>query len=234
MEFKTDALLLKAADYGENDKLVTLFTSERGKIVASMKGVKKATAKLKFAAQPFSFAEYVFAARAGRYTVVSAALHEGFYGLREDIEAFYAASCVTELSDALLLEGMENKRLLVAALKALKEIEEGEHTRPLVSFFLTALQEAGYTVTAGDCPVCGNKLRGRMAFDMQSGCFTCAACSEGVPASESTYHAVRAAAGLGGSSLDGEKRALRLLDAYFTRQTEGRLNALKELLRLMG
>ena len=232
MEFKSDALLLKAADYGENDKLVTLFTLERGKIVASMKGVKKANAKLKFAAQPFAFAEYVFATRAGRYTVVSAALHEGFYGLREDISAFYAAACVLEICDTLLFEGMENERLFVSALKALKDVEEGEPMPALLAFFLTALKEAGYHVSAGDCPVCGKKLRGRMAFDMRSGCFTCADCSEGVPASESTYRAVRAIGSGEESTSDGQKRALRLLDAYFSHQTEGSLTSLKEYLRL--
>ena len=55
MEFKTDALVLRTVDYGENDKMVTLFAADRGKIGVCMKGVKKANAKLKFAAQPFAF-----------------------------------------------------------------------------------------------------------------------------------------------------------------------------------
>ena len=58
MEWKADALLLRAADYGESDKMVTLLTADRGKIGAALKGVKKAGAKLRFAAQPFCFAEY--------------------------------------------------------------------------------------------------------------------------------------------------------------------------------
>ena len=37
MEFKADALLLRAADYGENDKIVTLLTAQRGKIAAALK-----------------------------------------------------------------------------------------------------------------------------------------------------------------------------------------------------
>ena len=37
---KADALLLRAADYGENDKIVTLLTAEYGKIAAAMKVVK--------------------------------------------------------------------------------------------------------------------------------------------------------------------------------------------------
>ena len=53
MEFKADALLLRAVDYGENDRMVTLLTAERGKIAASLKGVRKAGARLRFAAQPF-------------------------------------------------------------------------------------------------------------------------------------------------------------------------------------
>ena len=56
MEFKADALLLRAVDYGENDRIATLLTAERGKIGAALKGVRKAGAKLRFAAQPFGCA----------------------------------------------------------------------------------------------------------------------------------------------------------------------------------
>ena len=69
---KVNALMLRATDYLENDKILTLLTAERGKITAGIKGVKKAGAKLKFAAQPFCFAEYILAERGGRYTVTQA------------------------------------------------------------------------------------------------------------------------------------------------------------------
>lgn len=42
MKFKADALLLRAVDYGENDRIATLLTAERGKIGAALKGVRKA------------------------------------------------------------------------------------------------------------------------------------------------------------------------------------------------
>ena len=91
MEVKTDAVVLKAIDYKDNDKLLTLFSPSLGKITAGIKGVKKPKAKLAFAAQPFCFAEYVLAERGGRYTVTAAYLHESFFELRADVEAFYAA-----------------------------------------------------------------------------------------------------------------------------------------------
>ena len=103
MEFKADALLLRAVDYGENDRIATLLTAERGKIGAALKGVRKAGAKLRFAAQPFCFAEYVFASRGGRNTVTAASLHDAFYALCEDVGRFYAAAVVAEACDKIAL-----------------------------------------------------------------------------------------------------------------------------------
>lgn len=234
MDFKADALLLRSVDYGENDKIVTLFTAERGKISASMKGVRKAGAKLNFASQPFCFAEYVLAERGGRYTVTAASLHDGFFSLREDICTFYAAACVTEACDHLMYEGMSNPRLLVAAVGAFEDMCEKNVAFALVKFLFAALSEAGYPVHAGVCPVCGKRLSGRMKFDFSGGSFTCADCSDGVPASESTYRAIRAAQGVGEYDADGLTRALRLLKAYFSHKTEISLSALEEYLALIG
>ncbi len=233
MEFKTDALVLRSADYGENDKIVTLLTAEKGKLAAAVKGVKKPTAKLNFAAQPFCFAEYVLAEKGARRTVTGASLHDGFFALREDIAAFYAATCVTQACDLILYEGMAGGELLVCAVQALGALSDGKGAGALVLFLLKALCLAGYPVRAGACPVCGATPSGRMKFDMEAGVFTCSDHSEGVPASESTYRAVRAAyAGEEGTD-DGNLRALRLLGAYFSLKTDATLKALEGYLRLL-
>ena len=79
MELKTDGVVLQALDYKDNDKLLTLFSPALGKITAGIRGVKKPTAKLAFASQPFCFAEYVLAEKGGRYTVTGAYLYESFF-----------------------------------------------------------------------------------------------------------------------------------------------------------
>ena len=118
MEIKVDALVLRTADFGENDKMLTLFSLQYGKISAAIRGVRKAGAKLRFAAQPFCFAEYVLAKRGERNTVVSASLTDGFYALREDIGKFYAAACVTGVADAVLYGGIVNEELFLRAVAA--------------------------------------------------------------------------------------------------------------------
>ena len=233
MEFKADALLLRAVDYGENDRMVTLLTAERGKIAASLKGVRKAGARLRFAAQPFCFAEYVFAARGGRNTVTSAALHDGFYALCEDVTRYYAAAVVTETCDRISLEGMQAGPLLIAAVTALRGLCTDDPLA-LVKFLLSALAFAGYPVETGACPACGHVPSGRMRFSFADGAFFCDGCfSEATPASESTYLALRAARGTGAATQDGILRALRLLGAYFSRQVGAELPTLEEYLRIV-
>ncbi len=234
MEYKTDALVLRSADYRENDRIVTLLTAERGKVSAAMKGVKKAGAKLNFASQPFCFAEYVIAEKGGRNTVTGASLHDGFFALREDIAALYGAACVTQACDLLLYEGMTGGDLLVSAVRALGRLSAGEGTGAVVAFLSEALSIAGYPVGADVCPVCGKLPAGRMRFDMERGIFTCNDHSDGVPASESTYRSVRAALLGEEGTEEGNIRAIRLLGAYFALKTDSEPKALGEYLRLLA
>jgi DNA repair protein RecO (recombination protein O) len=250
MEEKYNALVLRAIDYKDNDKLLTLFAAGKGKMTAAIKGVKKPTAKLKFAAEPFCFAEYVFAQRGGRYTVISAYLHDGFYPLREDIAKFYAASSVLEICDKLLPEDMPGDELFAHAIHALGEIckstESTESTESsqstesnegfaLLSFLLAALSCAGYGIDTGDCPDCGSPVGKDPYFDFERGVFCCADCPTDTRASEITYRTIRAAAQNDGTefSSDGVKRALRLLKEYFTRKTEVSLSCFGDYIRLI-
>lgn len=234
MESKTDALVLRSADFNENDKIVTLLTADRGKIGAMMKGVKKVGAKLKFAAQPFCFAEYVFAEKSGRRTVISASLHEGFFSLREELASFYAGATLLKCCDAIALEGMDCSALLILAVKSLYGISSGDPAFELEKFLLGALAFSGYPVRAdATCPHCGKKIAGRIRFDFSFGAFCCEECKQGVPASEITFRSV--CAGLKGEEFsegDANTRALRLLHAYFTQKTGEELSPLGEFLRL--
>ena len=168
MEIKTDAIVLRAADYKDADKILTLLTPSAGKLTAGIKGVKKSGARLAFAAQPFSFCEYVLAEKNGRNTVTSAYQHDGFFPLRTDITRYYAACAVAEIADELSAEGSENEALFIAAAQALRSLAYGEENETpaeaLCSFLLTALFEAGYMIDLDGCGACGNEIEKRAGF----------------------------------------------------------------------
>ena len=237
MDIKVDALVLRTADYGESDKMLTLFTLQRGKISAAIKGVRKAGAKLRFAAQPFCFAEYVLAQRVDRFTVIGASLTDGFYGLHEDIDKFYAAASLTGICDSLLFGGIVNEELFLRAVNALREMCEGDEAEALIAFFLRALDLSGYALDFTACSVCGAPLAGKTFFDLSGGSFTCDECAVGAGVSESTLEILKKCAGApfdaGKISPDGKKRALKLLYAYFRAKTDEKVNALSEYLAML-
>ena len=177
MEIKTDAIVLRAADYKDADKILTLLTPSAGKLTAGIKGVKKSGAKLAFSAQPFAFCEYVLAQKGGRYTVTSAYLHDGFFPLRTNITRYYAACAAMEIADELSAEGAENESLFVAAAQALRSLayaEETESPAEIVSaFLLTALFEAGYMIDLDGCGACGREIEENSVcyFDFSGGRF---------------------------------------------------------------
>lgn len=236
-DVKVNALMLRAVDYLEYDKILTLLTAERGKITAGIKGVRKAGAKLRFAAQPFCFAEYVIAGRGGRYTVTQASECESFYEIRCDINKFYAASAVCETASALTYEGDGNGEIFSLCIKTLTEMCNGDEGLALIKFLIDALRMAGYGINAEKCTECGSPLSvtENMRFDMDAGSFTCWHCGTGAGVSGVTYAALRAAAGRSGEEVtaDGKKRALKLLRAYLTYKTDAECRSLSEYIALI-
>lgn len=239
MEVKVNALMLRAADYNENDKILTLLTAEYGKLTAAAKGVKKATAKLKFAAQPFCFAEYVLAKSGDRYTVTGCTENGNFYDLRTDIMKFYAASAASEAAAALTFEGDDAHAIFYALLRAFTDMCSGDESFALIRFLTLALSQSGYAISFGNCPKCGKPLKNMDSFffDIPSGAFVCGDCGVGARVSRVTYNVLLKASDRQYEeeyiTPDGEKRALRLLREYFAEKVDARLPALSEFVRML-
>ncbi len=238
MEVKTDAVVLRAVDYLENDKILTLFSPALGRITVGAKGVKKPKAKLSFATQPFCFAEYVLAEKGGRYTVTGAYLHESFFSLRYDIVRFYAACALAETCLTVLYERESHEGLFIALIEGLKglSLAEEDAAEAVISFILVALRESGYPLNLSYAEECDGDVGERLWFDFADGKFsTFERCERGERASLSTYHVLRKCAGLSydeEASKGGKKRALRLLKAFLVDKTEEKYENLSEFIRL--
>ena len=238
MEVKTDAIVLKAVDYKDNDKILTLFSPSLGRITAGAKGVKKATAKLSFATQPFCFAEYILAEKGDRYTVTGAYLHESFFSLRYDIVRFYAACALAEVCLTVLYENESHEGLFIALIEGLKALSlaEEDAAEAVIAFMLVALRESGYPIDLGYAEECDGDIGDKIWFDFSDGKFSSFdRCVQGERASVSTYLVLRKCAGLTydeDALAGGRKRALRLLKAFLVDKTEEKYENLGELIRL--
>jgi len=237
MEIKSNGIILRSIDYNESDRLLTLFTAEKGKLTVGIKGVRKKGARLAFASQPFCFAEYVLVQKGDKYTVKTAYLYDGFYPLRTDIARYYAASAALTTAYALLGEEEKADGIFVALVQALKGLAygEGDPAEPLVEFLLYALQSSGYGINLDGCGYCDEDLGDKPYFDFSGGCFCHESCSDGVRASLSTYHFLRKCSGLDYKEHEiegGGRRAVKLIKTFLATRLDFNATCLEDFLRL--
>ncbi len=131
MDKKLTAILIKSADIRDNDKSIRLFSAEEGCVTAVMRGVRKSTAKMKFAAQPFALCVYEISEKNGRNVITGATQIEDLYMLCLDPEK-YAAACVMldVINNANL--SVDSAKLFIILLKALKVLLYGKTVSMLV------------------------------------------------------------------------------------------------------
>ena len=56
---KTEAIILKTADLGETDRLLTIYSKEFGKIQVIARGTKKLESKLRYHLEPLSYSHLI-------------------------------------------------------------------------------------------------------------------------------------------------------------------------------
>ena len=236
MEEKFNGLVIAKTEYGENDRIVKIFTLEKGTVSANLKGVKRAGAKLKFASEPFCFAEFTCSERAGRRTVTGASLKDSFYPVRESIEKFFAGGTILEFIRRFAREEITSPKLFLAAVDGLKELAYGDKSPhyTLCRFLLSALEISGYAINTDGCFNCGKEIETRAFFDAFSGGFLCEDCfhGEGREINAATYFALKKVAEEKAVTQEETVFALRLLDFYIKIKTEEKLNSMQELLKL--
>ncbi len=179
MEVKVNALVIRAIDYKDNDKILTLYSLEKGKITAGIKGVKKAKAKLKFCSEPFCFAEYILAEKNGRYTVISASYIDSFYDLRLSLQKYYLSAVISEFLCSATESDVADPYLFDLAINSIKEIcYQPSETGALAKFLYGAVDCLGYGLQSSFCNGCGEEITGRVFFRYKDAIFSCEGCKE--------------------------------------------------------
>ncbi|MBO5928047.1 MAG: DNA repair protein RecO [Clostridia bacterium] len=236
MEEKLSGILLYGVPYGDNDKIISIFTLEQGLISAKIKGVKKAGAKLKFAAEPFCFAEYIFSKTANKRTVIGASLIDSFYPVRESVIKLYSASLAVEFVRKFFKEGMESKETFVLLADTLKSLAYSDFSPKcaVARFLIYALNYSGYALNLSGCALCNEKIKARTFFNPDTGSFYCEECFDG-RGREVDGKTLTALEKIekGENLLDEEcVRPLKLLNYYINYKTDETLSLLKTLLEL--
>ena len=120
MDLTVKGVVLKTTEYKDNDKLLTILTLEKGKILVKARGVKKSTSKLKAFCQSFCFADFELVSSGAGYVLTGVNEIENFYNLTTNIDKFSYAFCVLEIIDKVCAENQEYVSIFIDCLKTLQ------------------------------------------------------------------------------------------------------------------
>jgi DNA repair protein RecO (recombination protein O) len=157
--YKTQAIVLRQRKLGEADKIVTLFSPNRGKIDAVAKGVRRTKSRMSGHVEPLTLGSYLIAEGRDLDIITQAETVEAFGALRADLERLSRGLYCAELADRLLPERSEANpafRLLVETLGRLDC--EAEIDLAVRYFEMRLLSELGYRPQLDVCCVCGARL----------------------------------------------------------------------------
>ena len=163
-DVKVKAVVTRAVPYNESDMIVTLVGVDTGVITATARGCLKPKAKLRYAAEPMNFGDYVLRGRGGRYVVTECSQIESFSAITCDIEKYYAASLVLETLQKGSKEA--NPDLFIIALKTLDTLAYGEAEADdaVRDFLLELLNISGNGLDFEHCNVCKCDIEGNAYF----------------------------------------------------------------------
>ena len=174
-------LVIRTVDYRDNDRILTLFTAEAGRVDAKARNCRKATSPLLACTQPFTYGEYQLFSSKGKYVVDQGEVLESFYPLREDIGRFAAASLCASLCLEAVQAEESSADVFSLLYHTLSFLTYGDNDPGDLAacFLIRFLSLAGFRPAITCCAVCGRDLREDpvIRFLPDRGGAVCAACS---------------------------------------------------------
>jgi DNA repair protein RecO (recombination protein O) len=176
--YKTRAIVLRARNLGEADRIYTLFSELRGKLDAVAKGVRRT--KSHIAGRLEFMSEAAFTLHRGRNldVITSADLVTTHWTEIVRPGAFGAASVVAELLDAFCEPDLAMPDAYALLRGVARGIARAQDPAALVPrFALRLLDVLGVAPACDACVRCGGPFSGEEAWaDLDAGGLSCAAC----------------------------------------------------------
>jgi DNA repair protein RecO (recombination protein O) len=184
--YRTAAVVLRSMRLGEADRVLHLYTLERGRVGAVAKGVRRTKSRFGARLEPLSHVELMLHQGSGElHTVTGVDLVRSHRAAREDGPRLGVGLVGLEAMLRLFPEQEANQRAFTALTRFLdaldeREVADGPPSRdPLaLSFQLKLLWLSGYLPHLTSCAECGGET-GLAGFSARAGGAVCESCANG-------------------------------------------------------
>ena len=183
MQIKTDGLIIRDLNVGEDDRIVTILTRERGIIRASARGARRAKSRLSTSTRLFCYSDFALYRGHEKYIIDDAQPLEFFLGVDRELDGLALAQYFAQLSAVLVPEEEQAEPFLRLMLNALSFIKSAKRPLPIIkaAFELRLLTMSGYMPDIVACRSCGSFEAETMSFFPLTGTLLCGDCGGDAP-----------------------------------------------------
>jgi DNA repair protein RecO (recombination protein O) len=177
--YRTEAIVLRAYDLGESDRILTLYTPTFGKLRATAKGIRRITSRKAGHLDLFTRSNLLLATGRNLDIVTQAETIEHFRPMRDDLCRSSNGHYAAELIDAFAPERMANSLLYELLLSTLRRLAGADKLEMSVrGFELHLLGLAGYRPQLFNCLHCNDTIKPvGNRFSAHMGGVLCPACA---------------------------------------------------------
>jgi DNA repair protein RecO (recombination protein O) len=191
--YKTEAVVLRSLRLGEADRILHLYTLDRGRVGAVAKGIRRTKSRFGARLEPVTHVALQLYEGRELDIVTQAEVIDNFRPIREDLDRFTRATTLLEVVDQVAQEGETNTRLYSMLVGALRSL--AAHDSPLLvpAFFWKLLALEGAQPILDACAACGADAGDveLVAFDLADGGALCRGCRRGMPISADALALIR-------------------------------------------
>ncbi len=177
--YRTEAIILGRTDYGEADRIFTVFTPNHGKLRVIGKGVRRPLSRLGPHLEYFDRSLLVLAKGRDLDVITGAETIDGHGGLGQSLDAFGHASHLVEMLNRLTQDRQEQRAAYDLLASSLRLLADGVDPFPVTRHFeLALLSTLGFRPELYRCLVCNRDLLAEPnGFSSRLGGTVCSTCA---------------------------------------------------------
>lgn len=138
-------IVLGTSQYGEADKIVTIFSKERGKMVALAKGIKKLSSRKRASLEVFSNISFQHIEGKGMGIITEVRLDDHYANIRLDLKKIAVAYFFCEVVKKITPDREPHPEIYELLKSSLMELENVRHAKRLKDAFIwEILENAGF------------------------------------------------------------------------------------------
>ncbi len=246
--FRVEAVVLRHSDYGEADRLLTLYTRQLGKTRVLAKGARKIASRKAGHIEPFTHVKMQLAKGKDMLILTQADTVDAYLPLREDLILTSHASYVMELLDRFTYEGeTENPATFRLLTDTLARLASNNDPWLVIRYYeMRLLDHMGFRPQLLQCVNCGREIKAEdQFFSYRAGGVICPRCGRGlkhlhnisVDALKYLRHFQRSSYAEASRSRPGaevQRETEAIMQGYFTYLLERELNTPGFLKKISG